>query len=298
MSTTPTVQQAWIAVARGHPKDALKLKKDWPVSSKLNKGEVLVKIEAAALNPAGYKLLKLVPNFLAHRPTMVEADFAGVIEDPGDSSFAKGEAVFGGTNFSTSNPTKQGALGQYVRLPADQIASRPSNVSAIEAAGINIVAQTAWEALLVHGKLEEGQTVFINGGGSEVGRLAVQIAKAKGAKVVVSASGAKESSLRELGVDGFFDYTKEPLHQQILKNLPEPKYHLIFDAAGLGTPDLYNHSPKYLAPGGSYISVGPNIASFGGFLRFLPVFTQPTWLGGVRRPFKIFMVQPNQKEAP
>lgn len=118
-------------------------------------------------------------------------------------------------------------MGQYVRLHADQVVKRPSNISTFEAAGINVAALTAWDGLL---GLESGQTVFINGGGSSVGRFAVQFAKARGAKVVVSASGAKESDLRGLGVDGFFDYTKEPLHEQLLKNPPEPKFHLIFDA--------------------------------------------------------------------
>lgn len=86
-------------------------------------------------------------------------------------------------------------------MPADHLALRPSNISPIEAAGITLVGQTAYEALIDIGKLEAGQTVLINGGSSAVGVLAIQIAKAKGAKVVATASGKNEELVRGYGAD-------------------------------------------------------------------------------------------------
>ena len=51
MTETPDVQRAWTIVRRGKPANALKLQTDWPVPKKLEKGEVLVRIQAGALNP-------------------------------------------------------------------------------------------------------------------------------------------------------------------------------------------------------------------------------------------------------
>jgi len=101
-----------------------------------------------------------------------------------------------------SQATSQGALAQYVRVPADYLAIRPPpNVTPIQAAGVTLAAQTAYGALLDCGKLETGQTVLINGGSSAVGAFAIQIAKAKGAKAVATASGKNEAFVRGLGAD-------------------------------------------------------------------------------------------------
>lgn len=51
MSNIPDVQNAWVVVKQGKPRDALELKTDWPVPKKLDEGEVLVKVQASALNP-------------------------------------------------------------------------------------------------------------------------------------------------------------------------------------------------------------------------------------------------------
>jgi NADPH:quinone reductase-like Zn-dependent oxidoreductase len=127
--------------------------------------------------------------------------------------------------------TREGALQQYARMPADHLLLRPANIKPTEAAGLTLAGQTAWQALFNVGKFEPGQTIFINGGSTAVGAFAIQIAKAKGAeKVVASASGKNEAFVRELGADEFIDYTKEPLHLYLEKNPPNVKYHIFFDA--------------------------------------------------------------------
>ncbi len=114
----PTTQQAWIVKKKGVPKDALVFETEHPVK-KPGKGEVLVKVQAVALNPAyvvvslhtrclligrfscsGHKLM-LFPNFLVKRPFVAEYDLAGTIEDPNDSDFKQGEEVFGCIPIST-----------------------------------------------------------------------------------------------------------------------------------------------------------------------------------------------------
>lgn len=88
-----------------------------------------------------------------------------------------------------------------MKLPASQLVIRPSTISPTEAAGISIVALTAYTALIPLAQLEAGQTIFINGGSSAVGAAAIQIAKEKGAKVVASASGSNEAFVKALGAD-------------------------------------------------------------------------------------------------
>jgi len=96
---------------------------------------------------------------------------------------------------------RQGALAEYTKLPSANIALKPSNISIIEACGLPLVGETALQALVDMGKLEAGQSVFINGGSSAVGISTIQIAKAIGAKVVTSASSRNEELCRRLGAD-------------------------------------------------------------------------------------------------
>lgn len=86
-------------------------------------------------------------------------------------------------------------------MPADNLVIRPPHVSPVEAAGITLVAETAYEGLIDIAKLEAGQSVLINGGSSAVGAYAIQIAKAKGARVVATASGKNEAFVRKMGAD-------------------------------------------------------------------------------------------------
>jgi len=202
---------------------------------------------------------------------------------------------------------KQGALSQYVRMPAEFLVVRPPNVSAVEAAGVTVASQTAYQALFEMGKLEAGQTVFINGGSSSVGAYAIQLAKARGIRVVASASGKNEEFVKSLGADEvcaihahdcnynltwsqFIDYTKEPLDQYLTANPPSPKYHVFFDAVALLDPSLYIHSPAYIAPGGVFLSNGPtpkfSLGCIAQIVWTIHAAAFPTWLGGVPRRWR------------
>ena len=86
-------------------------------------------------------------------------------------------------------------------MPTDYFVLRPSNISPVQAAGITLAGLTAYQALIHVGKLEAEQTVFVNGGSSSVGAFAIQIAKAKGAHVVATASGKNEAFVRKMGAD-------------------------------------------------------------------------------------------------
>ncbi|KAJ7175689.1 NAD(P)-binding protein [Mycena filopes] len=289
-----TTYSAWVATKKGHPSQAIELKTDLTLPKTLPKDHVLVKVQATALNPVGYKLLRTLPNFMAGRPHVKEQDVAGIIVDPNGSGFSVGDKVFG-----ASLSTKFGTLAQYAVLPSSCLALKPANVSAIEAAGLAIVVATAYQALVTNLHIESGQTVFINGGSSAVGLASIQIAKSIGCKVVATASSKNKELLLSLGVDEFIDYTEAPLVTQLISHPPSPKFHVIFDAVGLTDPALYLKSASYLAPGGVYVTAGTlpkDLKEFGGMLRqVFEGMLRPAWLGGVPRKYGMVTVNLGKK---
>ncbi|KAJ6581358.1 hypothetical protein B0H19DRAFT_1330286 [Mycena capillaripes] len=290
-----TTYSAWFAVKKGHPAQALQLRTDLPVPTKLPKGHVLIKVQAVALNPIDYKFLRSVPNFLAGRPHVVAMDVTGIIVDPNRSEFSVGDKVFG----SSSHP-KYGSLAQYSVLPSSGLTTVPPDVSAVEAAGLAIVNVTAYYALVKTLHIESGQTVFINGGSSAVGLASIQLAKFMGCKVVATASAKNKELLLGLGVDEFIDYTVAPLVEQLLSEPPSPKFHALFDAAGLTDPALYLNCASYLAPGGMYLTAGTlpgNLKEIVGVARqVFEGLLRPTWLGGVPRKYSSVSVTLGKKD--
>ncbi|TFY78567.1 hypothetical protein EWM64_g5447 [Hericium alpestre] len=295
----PKTQNAWKVVRQGRPDKALVLKKDEPMPTKLKPGEVLVKVQAASLNPVGHKIMGLVPNFVAGRPLTPEHDFAGIVVDGNDTRWHRGEAVFGVIPLQLNLKSKYGALSEYTVAPADNLETRPEKISPVQASGIPTVGLTAWQALFEYLNIEEGQHIFIYGGGTSVGTYAIQLAKWKGVKVTVAASGKKEDFVKGLGADEFIDYTKQDVPTYLQKNPPAPKFHAIFDAYGLADPSLYTKSESYLAPGGIFASVGPQPHGFSGAFhvgKLLWCSFMPALLGGVRRRWSFVLCQINHEQ--
>ncbi|OJT04705.1 Zinc-type alcohol dehydrogenase-like protein C16A3.02c [Trametes pubescens] len=240
-----------------------------------------------------------LPNFVLKRVNAAEYDLAGVIVDANGSEFKEGDEVYGWIPFPLSISSGQGALTQYTRVPAINLVPRPSNITPTQAAGFALAGQTAYQALIELAKLEEGQSVFINGGSTAVGAFAIQIAKAKGAHVTASASAKNEEYVRGLGADEFFDYTKAPLHEQLIAANVTPKYQVFYEAVGIMDPALFIHSPAYLAPNGVFLSVGPSPsgAAYGTIASFAwNVLLRPSFLGGVKRKWKLVAVKPIPKD--
>ncbi|PCH38315.1 NAD(P)-binding protein [Wolfiporia cocos MD-104 SS10] len=295
----PQTQQAWRATAKGAPGKVLRLDNDVPVPVKLKKGEVLVKVQAAALNPIGYKLMQLLPGFVLKRPYIPEHDFAGVVVDSNGTEYQNGDAVYGFLTVPLFMQTRQGTLAQYIRAPTTHFIRRPDDIPPTQAAGVPLAAMTAYQGLFQVAHLEPEQRVFINGGSTAVGSFAIQLAKAIGCKVTATASGKNEEYVRSLGADEFVDYTKGPLHTALAENSPSPKYHVIFETVGLVDTALYTNSEAYLAPGGVFVSTGPqpkgfDIAGIGKLL--WKVFLQPKWLGGTKRTWKMVSVAEKRED--
>jgi NADPH:quinone reductase-like Zn-dependent oxidoreductase len=161
--------------------------------------EILVKVHVAGVNPADWKIRDGVgEKFGLKLPLILGGDIAGPIEEVGVEvkNFKQGDAVYG----MTVSGGISGGYAEYAAAKADAIAPKPDNISFEEAAAIPIAALTAWQAMFDLANLSSGQRILITGASGGVGSMAVQLAKAKGAFVIGTASGKNEQFVRNLGV--------------------------------------------------------------------------------------------------
>lgn len=146
--------------------------------------------------------MEWLPNILARRPLQAaEHDIAGTVILSASSALPVGTRVFGFIPVPMQMKTGQGALTEYTRLPADHLTRTPDNITSVQAAGITLAGETAYQALLHDGGLQPGQSVFVNGGSSSVGAFAIMIAKSMKCTVWASASTANEELVRSFGAD-------------------------------------------------------------------------------------------------
>src|ERR1041385_8497247 len=170
-----------------------------------NDDEALVRVIASSVNPADPLTLsgKYAKEFGTHLPLISGYDIAGIVEKTGANvtQLKVGDAVYG-------YPTFGGGWAQYVVVKEWEVAAKPKSLNFVETAAVPMGALTAWQALVDVAKLQPGQTVLIHGGSGGVGAFAVQIAKARGARVIATASTANQDLLKQLGADVAVDYTK------------------------------------------------------------------------------------------
>jgi NADPH:quinone reductase-like Zn-dependent oxidoreductase len=205
-------------------------------------GQVLVRVQAASVNPIDYKLAsgalrQIMPlNF----PWIPGGDFAGVVEAVGRgvTAIKRGDAVYGDTPGGSS-------YAEFVATGAGMVAPKPGKLSPVEAASVPLAAQTAWQGLFDHGHLEPGQTVLIHAAAGGVGTFAVQLAHWKGARVLATASAANADYVRGLGADQVIDY-KATRFESVAKNVD-----LVLDLAG---GETQQRSFGVLKPGGHLVS--------------------------------------------
>ena len=168
--------------------------------------EVLVRVKAAGVNPVDWKV-RAGGGFLGEPPFTVGWDVAGVVERIGfgATGVREGDEVLGMPWF----PRPANAYAEYVTAPSRHFVRKPAGLSFAEAAALPLAGLTAWQGLVDVANVHEGQRVFVDAAAGGVGHLAVQIAKARGAHVIGTASAGKHGLLRELGVDEPIDYHDE-----------------------------------------------------------------------------------------
>jgi NADPH:quinone reductase-like Zn-dependent oxidoreductase len=162
---------------------------------------VLVRARAAGLNPVDFKMRegKLIDRFPAHFPVILGWDVAGVVEavGPAVTWFRPGDEVYG---YVRRHNLQYGTYAQYTTAPEGYFAPKPPTLSFEEAAAVPLAALTAHQGLEALG-LRGGETLFVGGGAGGVGHFAVQLAVARGAHVIATASEGNHEFLRSLGAE-------------------------------------------------------------------------------------------------
>jgi NADPH:quinone reductase-like Zn-dependent oxidoreductase len=168
--------------------------------------EILIRVMSAGVNPVDASICAgRMSRFLGDRlPLIPGMDVAGVVEKTGAkiTKFKKGDSIYAYLSFK-----EQGGYAEFAIAREDEMALKPKAITFDEAAAVPLAATTAWQALIDTAKVEKGQTVLIHGGSGGVGHFAIQIAKARGAKVIATASTPNLDLLKELGADQAIDYT-------------------------------------------------------------------------------------------
>ncbi|TDC66786.1 NAD(P)-dependent alcohol dehydrogenase [Micromonospora sp. KC207] len=192
-------------------------------------GEVLVRVEAAALNAYDWHVMRGDPRMARlalgrsrPRARIRGRDFAGRVEAVGADvrQVRPGDAVFG--DLGDAN----GAFAEYVCVPEALVAPKPANLTPQQAAALPLAGVTALMGLRDVGRVEPGHRVLVNGASGGVGTLAVQLAKAFDATVTAVCSTRNVDLVRSLGADRVVDYTRDDFTREA------GRHDLVFDLVG------------------------------------------------------------------
>jgi NADPH:quinone reductase-like Zn-dependent oxidoreductase len=205
--------------------------------------EVLVRVHAASVNPVDFKTRSgSFPVVTRDKlPITLGRDISGIVELAGSGvrSFTQGQAVF-----ALLDP-EHGGYAEYVAIKAGLCAAKPRTLDHAEAAAVPLAALTAWQGLFDQGQLQAGQQVLIHGGAGGVGHMAVQFAKARGARVIATVGSGDIDFVRELGADQAIDY-KAQRFEELVRDVD-----VVFDLIG---GDTQTRSWSVLKRGGVLVS--------------------------------------------
>ncbi|MGA5584733.1 zinc-dependent alcohol dehydrogenase family protein [Pseudomonas siliginis] len=213
-------------------------------------GQVLVRVHATSINPLDYQVRRGDYPDLVPLPAITGHDVSGVVEaiGPGVSAFAPGDEVW----YTPQIFDGQGSYAEYHVAAESIIARKPASLSHLEAASLSLVGGTVWEALTVRAVLRVGESILIHGGAGGVGHVAIQVAKAMGARVFTTVREANAEFVRSLGADVVIDYTQEDYVEAIMRETAGHGVDVVFDTIG---GDTLSRSADVLAQLGRVVSI-------------------------------------------
>ncbi|MHC5259569.1 NADP-dependent oxidoreductase [Streptomyces sp. UC4497] len=213
-------------------------------------GEVLVRVRAAAANPMDWGIRSGAMKMVTGRkfPRALGYDFAGAVEAVGKgvTRLAVGDEVLGGASIKAS-----GAFAEMVLAEERGVVKKPANLSFEEAAAVPTVGLTAFQAVVKKGKVQPGQSVFINGCLGGVGRAGARIALAHGASVGGSCRATEAQDARDLDLDPIVEFGFDPTGLS-------GRFDLVLDTADTLPTDA---AKRMLKPGGRIVSIHPTPAN-------------------------------------
>lgn len=216
--------------------------------------EVLVKVHATTVNDWDWVLVhgkpylyRLTYGMSEPKVTVLGSEVAGTVEAVGSdvTRFKPGDRVYGDLS-----ETGFGGFAEYVCVQETALAHMPGGMSFEQAAALPHAALLALQGLVVVGKIQQGESVLINGAGGGVGTLGVQIAKQYGCEVTGVDRDFKLGTLKSIGFDHVIDY------KQVDFTRNKKRYDLILDAKTIRSPLRYLSA---LNPGGRYVTIGGHL---------------------------------------
>lgn len=232
------------AYIQGYGKGAKVIVGDRPIPN-TGRGDLLVRVHAASVNPIDFKIrngeLKIL--YKPPMPLTLGSDLAGEVIAVGADvkGFAIGDAVM-----ARVSKGRIGTFAEHIAIDASTAAKKPASLTFTQAASLPLAGLTAWQALRDFQPVEKGQKVFIQAGAGGVGSLAIQLAKHLGAYVATTASPGNHELVRSLGADEVIDYRSQRF-DEVLRD-----YDLVLDALG-GEDQVAAF--RCVKPGGLVVSI-------------------------------------------
>jgi NADPH2:quinone reductase len=147
---------------------------------------------------------------------------------PGVTTFVPGDEVW----YTPQIFDGPGSYAEYHIAAEAIVGKKPLSLSHLEAASLPLVGGTAWEALVVRAALRVGESILVHGGAGGVGHVAIQLAKAIGAKVFTTVRKANSEFVKGLGADVVIDYEQEDYVEAILRETGGQGVDVVFDTIG------------------------------------------------------------------
>ncbi|MBP0604929.1 MULTISPECIES: zinc-dependent alcohol dehydrogenase family protein [Burkholderia] len=213
-------------------------------------GQVLVRVHATSINPLDYQVRRGDYPDLVPLPAITGHDVSGVVEavGPGVTNFSPGDAVW----YTPQIFDGPGSYAEFHVAAESIVGKKPSSLSHLEAASLTLVGGTAWEALVVRAALRVGESILVHGGAGGVGHVAIQLAKAIGARVFTTVREANFAFARSLGADEVIDYRHEDYVDAIMRETGGRGVDVVFDTVGGNT---LSRSPDALAQLGRVVTI-------------------------------------------
>jgi len=193
---------------------------------------LLVKLQAAGINPVDTKLRARGSYYPDRLPAILGCDGAGIVQEVGKkvTRFKKGDEVYFCYGGLGAHP---GTYAQFAVVPEIAAARKPSSLSFTEAAAVPLVLLTAWEALHDRARIEKGRHVLIHAGAGGVGHVAIQLAKLAGCKVATTVSSEdKAEFVAQLGAEKAIFYKKEDFVKEAVAWSGGQGVDALFDTVG------------------------------------------------------------------
>ena len=239
------------------------------------KNEVLIKVNACALNHLDLWIRRGLPSLKINLPHILGSDISGTISEIGSEvqNFQKGDEVLVSPGVSCGHchycvndmenlcrhyeiigETLEGGYAEYIALPEKNILLKPKSLKLEEAAAIPLVFLTAWHMLVTQGQITPEKWVLIHAAGSGIGSAAIQIAKIFETKIIATASSKEKlEKAKEFGAKYLINYSREDFGKQVKEITQKKGVDIVFEHTGEKT---FEKSYKSLCKGGRLVTCG------------------------------------------